>query len=390
MTKAQPSYEQLMAANDRARQIVLANGVNMTQQIFSQTIAAANVRSTVLNIPMRMVGLIKRFYVEVTGAIVQAAAETLTRTAFSGSNIFSQIVFNDLSNNVRINTTGWHMHLLASARRQMPAFAAYTTDSPVLIGSNMPVSVIPSPVTTTQNFRFFYEIPITYTDFDLRGGIFASVVNATLNLQLTVNPNFVCASTANPTTAVYISSTVPDLGTINNFTVKVFQNYIDQIPYGDSGPILPAMDMSTAYTIYNSVASGLVVGTDVAIPYGNFRQFLSTIFIYDNFGSAQAVGAAINYIGLQAANFTNIWQVDPFLAALWTRNIVGDDFPAQVARETYYFDSRTKPIDTIQYGNQQTIFNFSQVQASTSQLLVGFESFAQINQVTQAGSLYNT
>lgn len=386
---AQPSMEQLMAANEQARAIVINSGVNMTQQIFTTTIPAANVRSTVLNIPVRQVGLLKRFYVEVTGAIVQAAAETLTRTTFNGSNIFSQIILNDLSNNVRINTTGWHMHILASARRQMPFASAYTTDSPVGIGSNFAVSVIPSPVTTTQNFRFFYEIPVSYTDFDLRGAIYLAVVNATSYLQLTVNPNFVVASTGNPTTAVYISSST-DLGTINNFTVKVFQNYIDQIPTGQGGPILPAIDLSTAYLLNNSVTSALVTGTDIATPYANFREFLSTTFIYDNFGSGQAVGAAVNYIGLEVANYTKIWQVDPFLAALWTRNILGDDFPAQTARETYYFDSRQKPISTIQYGNQQIIFNFSQVQAATSQLLVGFEAFAQINQVTQAGSLYNS
>lgn len=382
-------YAAAMQANEAARNIVLSAGVNMTQQIFTQQIAAANVRSTVLNVPIRQVGLIKRFYVQCKGAIVQAAAETLTRTAFAGANIFSQIVFNDLSNNVRINTTGWHMHLVATARRQMPFGAAYTTDSPVLIGSNFVVNTIPSPVTTTQNFSWFYEIPISYSDFDLRGSIYAAVVNATMNLQLTVNPNFVVASTGNPTTAVYISSST-DLGTINNFTVTVWQNYLDQIPFANGGPIIPAMDLSTAYLLNNSVTSGLVTGTDVATPYANFREFLSTIFIYDNFGSAQAVGAAINYMSLQAANYTNIWQVTPALAALWTRNIIGDDMPAQTARETYYFDSRVKPINTIQYGNQQIVFNFAQVQAATSQLLVGFESFAQINQITQAGSLYNT
>lgn len=375
--------------NAIARDTVLSRSVDMKQQIFTGTIAAANVRNTVLNVPVRNVGLIKRFIVEVSGAIVQAAAETLTRTAFNGANIFSQIVFTDLSNNTRIQTTGWHMHLLACARRQQVFGAAYTTDSPVLIGANTNVMTIPSPVTTTQNFRFFYEIPISYSDFDLRGSIYAGVVNATMNLQLTVNPNFVVASTGNPTEAVYISSST-DLGTINNFTVTVYQQYLDQLPMTNQGPILPLMDLSTVYLLNNTVASAMVVNQDFSVPFANFRDFMSTIAIYDNFGGSAASGAELNYIALQSANYTNIWKMDPYALALQTRNIIGDDFPAQAARYTYYIDTRMKPITTIQYGNMELVWNFAAVQASTSALKVGYEALALQNQITQAGSLYNT
>lgn len=380
---------ELQRQNAIARDMVLARSVDMMQAIFTQQIAAANVRSSVINVPVRNVGLIKRFIVEVSGAIVQAASETLTRTAFNGSNIFSQIVFTDLSNNTRIQTTGWHMHMLACARRQQVFGAAYTTDSPVLIGSNISVMTIPSPVTTTQNFRFFYEIPIAYSDFDLRGAIYAGVVNATMNLQLTVNPNFVVASTGNPTEAVYISSST-DLGTINNFTVTVYQNYLDQIPMTQAGPVLPLMDMSTVYLLNNTVASAMVVNQDFAVPFANFRDFLSTIAIYDNFGGSAGTGNELNYLALQSANYTNIWKKDPYAVALATRNIIGDDFPAQAARTTYLIDTRMKPISTIQYGNMELVWNFAAVQASTSNLKVGYEALALQNQITQAGSLYNT
>lgn len=379
--------QQAMMLNMQARQAVLARGVNMTQSIASQTLQG-NPRGQVLNFPLRNVGLIKRLIVKVTGTIVQAAAETLTRTTFSGSNIFSNIILTDLANQTRINTTGWHLHILATAKRQAAYGAAFTSDSPVGIGSNFGVNTIPSPVTTVQTFRWFYEIPLSYSDTDLRGAIWANVVNATMNLQLTVNPNFVVASTANPTTAVYISNGT-DLGTVT-MAVEVYQNYLDQIPMTAQGPILPLQDLSTVYLLNNTVVSGLVTGTDVAIPYANFRDFMSTVFIYDNFGSAQAVGTEINYWALQSANYTNIWKIDPFMAALQTRNLIGDDFPAQLARTTYFFNTRDKPISTVQYGNMQIVANFAQVQASTSQLLVGYEALAIQNQITQAGSLYNT
>lgn len=375
-------------ANMFARQQVLQRSIDMKQQIF-QTTLAGNPRGQVVNVPLRNVGLIKRIIVETSFTLVQAAAETLTRTAWGPANLYSNITLTDLSNQTRVNTTGWHLHMLATARRQMAYAAAFTNDSPVLIGSNFAVEVAPSPITTIQTVRHMMEIPLAYGDFDLRGALYANVVNATMNLQLTVNNTFVAATATNPTLSGYLSSST-DLGTMASFNIKVYQNYLDQLPQGKNGPILPLLDLATAYTLNNTVVTGLAVNQDVAIPFSNFRDFLSMGVIYDNFGSATALGAAVNTVSLQSANYTNIFQMDPFMASLETRNIINDDFPAQVAREFYYFDFRRKPVQTIQYGNMQIIVNPANVQASTSQLLVGLEALAIINQVTQAGSLYNT
>lgn len=377
-------------ANMQARNIVLSQSIDMWQEINSGTIAG-DPRGQVVNIPVRNVGLIKRFVIELSGTIVQSAAETLTRTEFGLANALSSIVFTDLANQTRINTAGWHMHMLATARRQMAFGAAFTNDSPISIGSNYNVMVAPSPVTNTAStFRMFYEIPLAYGDFDLRGSIYASVVNATMNLQFTVNNNFVVGSTSNPTQAVYQSSTAGDLGTVANFSYRIYQNYLDQLPMTDKGPVLPLMDLATAYLLNNTVATGMSVGQDFAIPYANFRNFMSTFVIYDDFGGATAAGAEINYWSIQSANYTNIIKVDPFLSSLLTREIINDDFPAEAGRTSYYFDHRRKPINTVQFGNMQLIANPAVVTASTSQMLVGYEALALINQITQAGSLYNT
>lgn len=374
--------------NAYARNLVLQRAIDMWQPIDTRTLVGT-LPGQVVNIPVRNVGLIKRFVVEISGTLVQSAAETLTRTAFGPANILSQVVFTDLSNQTRINTTGWHLHNLATARRQMAFGAAFTNDSPVAIGSNIGVMSAPTPITTAQNFRFFYEIPIAYGDFDLRGGIYAAVVSSTMNLQLTINPNFVAATGTNPTNSVYLSSTAAQ-GTLSNLTIKTYQNYLDQVPMSKDGPIIPLLDMSTAYLLNNTVVTGLTANQDNAVPYANFRDFLSTMVIYDNFGTGSAVATDINTWSIQAANYTNIVQYDPYMVALLTREIINDDFPAQQARALYYFDHRRKPISTLQYGNMQLVGNLAQVQASTSQFQIGYESLAIINQVTQAGSLYNT
>lgn len=378
-----PSDVELAAMNFQARQLLVTNGLNMWQQINVQTFNT-NVPGTVITIPLRNVGYVKKLYVEILCTVTRSAAETQTRTPFGPANIFSNIILTDLSNNQRINTAGWHMHMLATARRGKAFGAAYTNDSPVDIGSNYNVMIAPTSFGAgSQTIRMFYEIPLAYSDTDLRGGIYASTVNATFQLQLTVNPNFFISSTGNPVLAVYQSNSA-DLGVISEMTVRTYQNYLDQVPMGRNGPILPIQDLSQAYLINNTAVQALAVSQDNVIPYANFRDFLSTFFIFDQGGTLNA-GTDVNYWALRSANYTNIFNLDPYITALiGARNLISDDYPAGM----YYFDFRQKPINTIQYGNMEMVLNPSSVAGATSQLLVGYEAMAIINQVTQAGSLY--
>jgi hypothetical protein len=375
--------QQAQQQNMFARNVIIDRAIEMTQEIFSQTYAGGavgQVVGTVVNVPPRNVGLIKRFIVEISGTITQGAAETQTQTKYGIANLLSDVVFTDLSNQTRIQTKGWHLHLLASVRRQMNFGAAYTNDSPVQMQSNFPVITAPNAVTAADTFKMFYEIPISYGDFDFRGAIYANVVNATMNLQLTINPNFFIATGADATLGAYQSSTA-QLGILSAVTVKVYQQYMDQIPMSQNGAILPQMDLSTAYLLNNTTVSGFTASQDIPVPYANFRNFMSTIAIYDN--AALNPGSDVNYWALQSANYTNIWKLDPFIASLFARQVLGNDVPDG----TYYFNHRAKPISTIQYGNMQLIGNFSNVQAN-AQLLIGYEALAAINQIVAAGSLY--
>lgn len=383
MSDAADTQMKANAANLQARNLVLAQAVNMWNSIYTVTLQGEP-RSQVINIPPRNVGLIKRFIVEISYDVTVDNSVTLTRTPWGPANTLSQVVFTDLANQTRINTAGWHMHLLATARRQAAYGAAFTNDSPVSIGSNFPVIVAPATITNqTAKVRMFYEIPISYGDFDLRGGIYAGVVNATMNLQLTVNPNLLVASTGSQVLSVYKSSGAITAASIANFTINVYQNYLDQIPFTAQGPILPAMDLGTVYLLNNTAKPGLSANQDNPFPYANFRNFMSTSVIFDQQGTLNT-GTDVNAWKLESANYTNIFNIDPYMASLLTRQIIGDDFPAG----TYYFDHRQKPISTIQYGNMQLILNPSSVAGAASQVLLGYEALAIVNQVTQAGSLY--
>jgi hypothetical protein len=69
-------------------------------------------------------------------------------------------------------------------------------------------------------------------------------------------------------------------------------------------------------------------------------------------------------------------------AQLNGREIINSDWPLG----TYYFSHRRKPISTLQYGNMQLILNPASVSGSPY-CLIGWEDFALINALTQAGSL---
>lgn len=371
----------LLQQNAMARAAILHQSQNMVQSITGGTIANPGNTNNTINVSPRLVGFVKRFLVEIQATITNAdAANDLTLTEFGPANLLSQVIFTDLSNNIRIQTAGWHLMMVSSVKRGRPFGAVYLNDSPVDFGSNWPVIKAPLtiPRSSSAVVNMIYEIPLSYSDTDFRGAVWLGVTNATANLQLVVNPNPTVAAGADATLAVY-SGTAN--ATISSFTYNVYQNYLDQLPVGKQGIVLPINDISTVYLLNNTTQVGIVANQDFPIPYANFRDFLSTFAVYDN-GGALGVGADINYWAIQAANYVNTLKVDPNIVALWTRNMIGTDMP----KGCYYFSHRHRPISTIQYGNQELILNASTVNAN-AKLLMGYESFALVNLIAQAGAL---
>jgi hypothetical protein len=377
LTAAQ--QQQAIAANNAAaRALIVSRGLYRRNQIFQSTFNPVN--QPVLNVIPQNVGLIHGFLVKIS-ATLTPSVNGATLTELGASNLLSQVVFLDLNNNTRIQTTGWHLHMLASCKKQWP-FGAVRANLgyPVDFGNNWvnnfsAPAVANGPVTV----NFTYWVPLAYSKYDLRGGVFAGVVNATMNLQLVPNPAaFVAAGDA--TLGVYAGQA----GTITSMTVKVYQYYYDQLPVdpNSGATILPFLDMGTIYDLKNTNFVGMTAGQDFPMPYSNFRDFLSTFAIYDN-GGTLAAGTDINYWELQSANFTNVWKLEPDVAALEAREIFQDDLPLG----TYYFDSRGKPLSTVQSGNLQLILNPIGPVNQGAQVLVGYEAFAQVNTLVGAASL---
>ena len=383
--------------NQLQRQLVLRNAVEMTQIVYSQILAGPVITgNNVITVNPRNVGLVKRFIVELSGTATANTA-TSTSTVYGLSRLLSNVQFIDLNNNVRINTDGLHLSVLKQVKARETALSAMpittiSTDAMiagqfVASGSapNFPVVVYPLPTTGGLAFRAVFEVPLAYADDDLRGAIYFNVVNSTAVLQLTINPSAFSANAATDTTGSVWTSGANPPGTITNLTTTVYQVYLDQLPVGNKGVVLPTLDLSTVYELKVTNLTGQSVAQDFPYPYANFRDFLSTLVTWNSTGLTAGLknGSDVNYWALTSANFTNIWKIDPLLAAQKFREIVNSDLPLG----TYYFSHRKKPLSTIQYGNLQLNLNAASLTAGAAYQNVYVEDFALVNALTQAGSL---
>lgn len=384
MGSNQPSPQQI---NYAARGLVAARAVRMTQQIYSQTVTPSS-QSTVNVIP-RNVGLIMGFWIKVVATIsnTTGGAVAITPTNFGASNVLRMIQFTDLNNNIRVQVPGWYLNFLNTIKGRTPYGHSFLNTSHDGIntsgsyGANWTVINEPASIADagTGAVTMWYYCPLAYTDGDYRGAVYANVVNATMQLALTINTTPVVPSASDTTLGVYTAAA--GAGANTSTTITVYQDYLDQLPYGNNGPVLPILDLSTIYELKQTIFTGMTSGQDFPMQYANFRDFLSTIAVYYN-GSARAAGSDINYWSLQSANFTNLWKLEPSLVALRSRALINSDLPLGC----YYFGSRNRPIATTQYGNMELVIN-TITAGATAYTLVGYEAFAMVNTITQAGSL---
>lgn len=393
---AAPQQMSPQQQNAMVRQLILRGGVlgqtyfppavDMWQQL-NPILPSAVGPGSVITIQLRNVGLVKRLVLEFSATVTAGATTTSTLTALGLANFISNITFVDLGNNTRINTTGWHLTVVSSVKRRRVFAAAYTSDTPNGYGNiNNRTMFAPATIaaTTASPISFILEIPFVKNNQDLRGAIFGDVTNAVMQCQITLNPQMFVSNTADATLAMYQSGGT-DLATLSGVTVQCNQNYLDQLPRNPqtAAPILPALDLGTAYLLNNTAGGLPVVNQDNGYSFVNARSYESVAIVFDNNGTLNINGTDLNYLAVTSANFTNILRYDGKMSAVLERDILGDDFP----RGMRYVDFRHRPVNTDQYGNMMLILNPSSILGSAATFLFGWEAYGIIGQVNQSGSL---
>ena len=393
LTPAQRA-QQAAANNINIRNMLLNNCPDMFQQIYSAGIDPT--KQTQVNIPVKNVGAIRGFLVKVSGTVHNSdGALDGTLTPPGASNVLSNIQFTDFTNLVRINTTGWHLSLLNSAKQPLTFGGVYSPNLPVGYGNNWTVFQATSPLAHGEDgtIQYYYWVPITYSRTDLRGIMWAGLNNAAAYLQLTINTALGVAAgggtAADPLNAVYAGTASITWKSGTLVTITVWQDYLDQVPLvkdanGQPQPLLPQQDQSQFYELKNTVLSPIVVNNPFLITYANYRVFYSTTVVFDNAGVLNT-GSDVSNWQMITANTTQQFFKGPSEAALFARNTFHADPPAGF----YYFSHRDAPISTQNYGNQALQLTASAVTAG-AYAAVGFEAFANLTQVGYASSLPNS
>lgn len=385
---AQPTAADLRAFDRSITDNLLTMGEDMTQSIYSTSFTPA-ANNNVINIPMRPVGLTRGFLVKIAATFTNSGSGVATLTPFGAANILSNVTLTDLDQYQRINDAGWHLNLLNSAKEGFPfgaALLAASTDTPIKYGNNFSVMSASATVASgggTGQISMYFWVPCAYGKHDLRGAIYTGVVNATGFLALTLNTNLTSGSGDGTLTPYSGANSVM---AYTNATVTVYQNFIDQIPVWQSGPDkgkpqLPPLSMQTQYRLVGTSLAGMTPNQAFPIPFTNFQSFLSAAIIYDQAGTLNA-GTDITQFTLAAANTLQFFALDPFTQALRQRIRFKTDTPIG----SYFFDFREQPINTNQAGNIQLTMQPSSV-AVGSNVLVGWEAFANVNTVLGAQSL---
>lgn len=390
--------ENQAAQNSMARNLIRALSIKMQQQISSQSGIVPALQPSVTILP-QMVGLVKGFWVQVIHTIDNDSGVQIDLTDFGPANALAQIQFQDLQNNTRIQTSGWHLAFINSVKARRPFGSSLVRstgfDSPINYGDIFSGGIAADATiaaSASGTVTMWYWVPLAYSDEDLRGSIYANVVQATMRMILSLPGTYgtavAVANGADSTLAMYVghsAGSVADVA-ISNTQINVWQVYQDQIPTDPKtkAPILPLLDLATVYELKQTTINGATANQNFPYQYANYRQFLSTFGVYINTGAtgARGTGSDINNWALQAANFTNIWQLPPSLISLMNRNFMGVDQPPGV----YYFSTREKPISTTQYGNMQLVLNPATA-AAGNYLMVAVEDFALQTVLSMAGSL---
>lgn len=387
--------QQALAANMAIRQNILANAIPVLQNVRSGSLTYTVGSPTTWTVLASNVGLIRRFFLELSGTVNAASTKTLTPSMLGMANLLSNVQFIDQNNRLRINTTGAHLHLAASQKRRRPfGSAIYGNTTPVIsdptgIGFNFPVQNSTGVVTgtTAKNFTFVWEIPVVNSNQDLTGAIYANQTTSNNQLQFTLNPNFVAATGTDAFNAAYLANDtiVNAAPTLTNLKWTLYQDFLDQLPVDNTGfAQLPPIDIAYAL-VYQMINPGAIVQAQdnlYALPPFNVYQDL--MLFWDNYTYSTSVGGDVNYIKVQISNTYVLLQVDPLLAAIRSRNLLGSDFPAAAASTNtsgavYDLDFRHKPLSVNQLSSTNIVFNPSTVE-SGGNLQIGQEYIWYANQ----------
>jgi hypothetical protein len=351
------------------RENILAYSIPVLQNVRSGAATYAYGNPTNVNFLASNVGLIRRFFLEITLTLNCAATYTLTPTTIGLPNIISNVQFTDQNNRLRINTTGAHLHYSMTEKRRRPFGGAITAagiSDPAGLGANFPVQLSSGVVSggTAKTVTLILEIPVANSNTDLSGVVYANQTTSNNSLQFTLNPGMFVPTGVDPYNAAFITSAAlgTALPTVTGISYTVYQDFLDQLPVDNTGfAVLPQQDISWAL-VYQYINPGpQVAGVDNIYSLPPFNVYQNLILFWDNYTYNGTVGGDVQYMKVQISNTYILKQWDPLMLAVLTRNIIGTDLPGAVSAAgfsgaVYSLDFRHRPLSVNQLSSTNIVF----------------------------------
>lgn len=340
------------------RNALLATSPRMSKKVGTIT-ETSSIPGKTSRIKLFNVGVITKLRLVVTvNVTIGGAIATLSPKA--PFNAISNIKLTDFEGVDRVNCSGYQLWQLQSIRERTPA---YLNNEATTKNNSMPVS---QTAIATGNIKFYLEVPLAYdAERDLRGAILAQTGLGDMFLQITWNPTFYANGNDD---AVYNGAGATTVA-VNSVSVDVFQDYLQ--PQAVQGQIpLPMGDLMTVYEILGNyrITDNLSNGQERLFNYPNVR---SVIGFYLNWLNNGAMSDDISLFRL-VANGNNILQEHSIDSQQMIQRMhVNSDLP----KGSFFMLHRSRPIETVIYGNVQLGATFSAAPSGTYYIEQMIESF---------------
>lgn len=312
------------------------------------------------------VGITTKLIIDVV-ATVDIAVATATLSPKAPFNLINRVKLTDYDGTDRVNCSGYQLWVAQCVRNE--AIVGYNNQSQTAVLTS---PLVPTAVAAGSTFRFQLEVPLAYSDTDLRGALLTQTAVGEAYLNLDWNTLFYQNGNADAVLNGAATTTASNV----SINVNVEQEFL--LPQNVGGQVpLPAIDLMTVYELAGALksADNLAVNSEKLINYPNVRSVIGAYFNYVNNGIMNAATTDVSKLRL-IANGNNVLREYSATSKLFDqRRFLTPD--GDIRAGTYFESHRARPIETALYGNVQYGFTPSAVTTTTyaPYLEVMFESF---------------
>lgn len=345
--------EQARIANMLARNAITQSAVKQILPVANASIPLTGgaLSQTAVQLQPTPVGFQLGFWLGIKANITNTSGGVLTRTPFGGSNLLQNATYFDLGNTPRTNASGKMLEMLMTQKQGQPFGATVTPDESYGVGfGNWDIYKVPATIASaaTADVKFWFYIPLAYSDFDLRGAVFGNIAQAMqrLNLTFPTSAQMIASNVESPVDAVYQSASATKTITINSWSYEVYlHTYGAGLPMRDGQYIAPLNDLGTVYALNETSVTGLTVGQQLSVPFPNSWEYISLTSVFAN-GNQQNAGTDVTDIETKTASGISWGALTPDIHALTTSLRIKAHPPAGM-----YFDSyHQKSVKVAEYG----------------------------------------